>query len=85
MPIEVDEEEFDLYGDSDEEEGLPFHVADVVEYLRETLAPDMAERFIRNRFGQEPPDDPDQLEMVIEELIADAYNAGYEDWDEFPY
>ena len=45
----------------------------------------MASRFIRGRFRQEPPDDPEQLEMVIEELVADAYNSGYEDWDRFPY
>ena len=84
MPIE-DEDEFDLYDNADEDDSLAPDISDVIEHLRDTLTPDMAARFIRGRFGHEPPDDPEQLEMVIEELIADAFNDGYEDWGRFPY
>ena len=79
------DDEFDLYGDIDEDDSVDPDVSKIIDHHRDTLTPEMAARFIRGRFGHEPPEDPEQLEVVIEALIADAYNDGWEDWDRFPY
>jgi hypothetical protein len=31
------------------------------------------------------PTDDVELEQLMEELIADAFNDGYDSWDRFPY
>jgi hypothetical protein len=82
MPID-DEDDFDLYGDEPTDE-LPDDVAAKINHLRDTLTHDMALRIIPNRFGVTPEDD-EELEQLMEELIADAFNDGYDSWDEFPY
>ena len=84
MGFEDGPEEFDYRGDSDEDHGIRPEVADVVEHLRDTLTHDMAMRMIPNRFGVTPAND-DELERLMEELIVDAYNDGYDSWDHFPY
>ena len=85
MPAKDDEFDTDsyLYGDDDDAQ-LPNDVSDIADLLRETLTDDMAEAFIRSRFQEEVPDDPEQYQMLVEELIAEAFNDGYDSWDDFP-
>ena len=84
MPIEDDE--YDPYANNnDGSESLPDDVAHITSHLRDTLTDDMAVRFIRGRFGHEPPEDPDEFDMVVEELIAEAFDSGCDDWDSFPH
>lgn len=82
MPIDDDENEIDFY--DDEEESLSDDVTGTIDHLRETLTHDRAMRIIPNRFGVTPTND-EELEQLMEELIADAYNDGYDSWEEFPY
>jgi hypothetical protein len=84
MPFEDGPEEFDFRDESDDDSGIAPDVADVVDHLRDTLTHDMAMRMIPKRFGVSPADD-EELEQLMEELIADAYNDGYDSWDNFPY
>jgi hypothetical protein len=84
MPFEDDPGEFDYRDDDDDEVLLSPEVHSIVDHLRETLTYDMAGQMIRNRFGVTPKDDA-ELEQLMEELIADAFNDGYDSWDSFPY
>ena len=80
--MSFEEDDYDFY--DDDEESLSEDVSDIVDHLRETLTHDMAMRIIPNRFGVTPAND-EELEQLMEELIADAYNDGYNSWDDFPY
>ena len=51
-------------------------------HLRETLTYDMAEKAYRCRNDGADPTDDDDLEQFIEELVADAVNDGYDEWDD---
>lgn len=84
MPFEDGPEEFDFRNDDDDEVRLSPEINSIVEHLRETLTYDMAHRMIPNRFGVTPTDDV-ELERLMEELIADAFNDGYDSWERFPY
>ena len=57
------------------------NVQRITAHLRETLTYDMAEKAFRCRNGEESTDEND-LELFINELIADAVNAGYDEWDD---
>jgi hypothetical protein len=83
MPFEDGPEEFD-FRDDEEEGGLSPEINSIVDHLRETLTYDMAIRMIPNRFGVTPKNDM-ELDQLMEELIADAFNDGYDSWDSFPY
>lgn len=75
-------EQYD-FRESEEEDSLPIEMQQTIEHLRETLTYDMALAAYRNRLDEEPEDDED-LEAFMESLIADAVNAGCEDWSEYP-
>ena len=79
-----DEHDFDAIGEDDEmDERTDIH--EVVEHLRESLTYDMAMKAYECRYGRTPEPSED-LEAFIDELISEAYNAGYDDWnDEFLY
>ncbi len=77
-------EDYDFRDDQDEEASLDPEVNAIVDHLRDTLTHDMAMRIIPNRFGMTPQGDK-ELEELMEELIAEAFNDGYNSWDDFPY
>ena len=83
MPFEDGPEEFDFCNDDDEGRLSP-EVNSIIDHLRETLTYDMAKRMIPNRFGVTPRNDA-ELEQLMEALIADAFNDGYDSWESFPY
>ena len=80
MAFDDGPEQYD-FRPSDDESELPDDVQEIVERLRDSLTHDMAIRAFRCRVGEEPSDDA-ELEMFMDELVAEAYNAGYEEWDE---
>lgn len=84
MPVDDDDREVFDCREDENDEGLPGNVAEIIERLRDTLTFDMARRMIPNRFGVTPTSD-DEIEALMEELIADAYNDGYDSWEKFPY
>lgn len=83
MPYDDNPAEFDFRDDEDEGAGLSPEINAILDHLRNTLTPDMARRMVPNRFGIIPANDV-ELERMMEELIADAYNDGYDSWDRFP-
>ena len=81
MTLEDDEpEQFDFQS-AEQEPGLAPEVTSVVQKLKETLTYDMALRAYKCRMDQEVPDD-DELESFMDELVAEAYNNGYDEWNE---
>jgi hypothetical protein len=84
MPIEEEPEEHDFRDELDEVDATRPGVSDVIDHLRDTLTHDMAMRIIPNRLGVTPANDK-EFEELMEVLIADAYNDGYDSWSAFPY
>lgn len=82
MSFVEDQDDYELF--DDDEDAVSEEVSRSVDHLRDTLTHDMAMRIIPNRFGVTPAND-EELEQLMEELIADAYNDGYDNWDDFPY
>jgi len=81
--FEYGPEQYD-FREPDEEVSLPSDIQAIVEHLRETLTYDMALRAYRCRSGGEDPRDDAEMELFIEELIAEAVNSEYDQWiDEF--
>lgn len=54
--------------------------ARIVEHLRDTITPEMAEKAYRCRFDRELSED--EYEAFVDQLITEHYNAGLDDWDE---
>ena len=55
---------------------------DKVEHLRETLTEDMVARWWRYRMGAELPNDTMEYDGIREEMITEAYNLGFDEWDD---
>jgi hypothetical protein len=77
-------EDYDFRGDQDDDVSLDPELNSIVDHLRDTLTHEMAMRIIPNRLGITPQRD-ENLEELMEVLIADAFNDGYNNWDDFPY
>ena len=80
MSFEDSPEEFD-FRDPDEENSLPDDVKAIVEKLRNSLTDEQAKLAYKCRIGQAPESD-EELEAFIDELVTEAYNAGYEEWED---
>ena len=80
MSFDDDSEEFD-FREPDEETSLPVEVKAIVEKLRDSLTDEQARLAYKCRIGQAPDSDA-ELEAFIDELVTEAYNAGYEEWDD---
>jgi hypothetical protein len=84
MPSDDAPEDYDFRDEGDDDDGDRPDVDDIIDHLRDTLTHDMAMRMIPNRLGVTPTNDK-ELEELMEVLIAEAYNDGFESWDNFPY
>lgn len=81
----MDDESGELNEDDtdDFETAIPADLADNVQQLSETLTHDMALNIYRLRTGGEEPTDDADLEMFMEEIIAEAANEECQSWDDF--
>lgn len=77
-------EDFDFRDSEDEDDTdeLPRDIQSIVEHLRETLTHDMALRAYRCRMDGESPQDDEELEAFMEDLISEAVNDEYDTWDD---
>ncbi len=81
MTSEYDDEP-DAYGLGDDDNSSKFE--NIVQHLRDTLTYDMALKAYRIRYEKEPDDG--ELETFMDELVAEHYNAGFDEWsDEYLY